>query len=245
MDISILPDEITQERPLRILVVAQHDRFGHVLSATMRGWGYEVAILPLSECIHEQSIEADILLYDLDEVFRLSSLIEERRDHGTFPSLPWLAADFARSCDEIWPKVRFCIAMSSLEISRTLLERLGVVACLQKPFAMSLLQRYVCVLRRLLQGDVRTRHTVSPHRRILVVDDHPDVADAVRHCLLYGTGYEVHIAHNGLEALEQYIDWSPHCIVTDLIMPWMNGYQVMRCLSASEVAFVVMSALLP
>jgi CheY-like chemotaxis protein len=43
------------------------------------------------------------------------------------------------------------------------------------------------------------------------------------------------------------LTWHPHCIVTDVIMPWMNGYQVMRCLAARSrhkiPAFVIMSAL--
>ena len=83
--------------------------------------------------------------------------------------------------------------------------------------------------------------------RILVVDDDIAIANAVQQCLIFESGYEVAVAYDGLAALEQCLDWRPDCIVTDLIMPWMNGYQVMRCLNAVSLqtmpAFVIMSAL--
>lgn len=43
------------------------------------------------------------------------------------------------------------------------------------------------------------------------------------------------------------IDWRPHSIVTDPIMPWTNGYQAIRCLAHYSLrglaAFVRVSAL--
>ena len=164
------------------------------------------------------------------------------------------------------------IALSSFSVSRTTLERIGAVALLQKPFEMSRLQHYLRVLRSLLlegeeiqqlgnnvaghvprargdeegPGDAAGRAD-SPKLRILVVDDDVTLANVIRKTLIFESRYEVVVAYNGLEALEQCLRWKPHCIVTDLIMPWMNGYQVMRCLAASSLqtmpAFVIMSAL--
>jgi CheY-like chemotaxis protein len=83
--------------------------------------------------------------------------------------------------------------------------------------------------------------------RILVVDDDVTIANVVRDILNFESRYEVAVAYDGLEALEQSFRWKPHCIVTDLIMPWMNGYQVIHCLAASSLqkmpSFVIMSAL--
>lgn len=80
-----------------------------------------------------------------------------------------------------------------------------------------------------------------------MVDDNLEVAETIQQCLESEPGYEIRIAFDGLEALEQYVAWQPDCIVTDLLMPWMNGYQVMRCLAAGasrrSPAFVVLSAL--
>ena len=83
--------------------------------------------------------------------------------------------------------------------------------------------------------------------RILVVEDHPRVADTIRQCLEFEPRYDIRIAEDGLNALEQCVEWQPHCIVTDLLLPYMDGYQVMRTLSAATTrrmpAFVVISAL--
>jgi CheY-like chemotaxis protein len=136
--------------------------------------------------------------------------------------------------------------LSSQSVSRSTLEQMGAVALLQKPFEMGRLQRYLRVLQRLLLEPEAIR-PLGDRRRVLVVDDDIAIADAVRQCLIVSTDYEVAVAHDGLEALEQCLDWRPHCIITDLIMPWMNGYQVMRCLNAvplhTRPAFVIMSAL--
>jgi CheY-like chemotaxis protein len=153
---------------------------------------------------------------------------------------------------------RLVIALSSRSVSRSTLEQLGVVALLYKPFEMSLLQRYLVVMQQLLQGDEPLE--LVPHQeklflgeagvgsiRILVVDDHAEVARTIRQCLECEPAYDVRIAEDGLEALEQCLSWQPQCIVTDLLMPWMNGYQVMRSLLAGQSryvpAFVVLSAL--
>ena len=65
----------------------------------------------------------------------------------------------------------------------------------------------------------------SPRATVLVVDDDVAVAEAISQCLILEAGYEVAVAHDGLEALLYCLDWRPRCIVTDLIMPSMNGYQ--------------------
>ncbi len=239
-------------RSLRVIIVGQHDRFEHVLSTTVQGWGYDVALLSPTAVMWGSDVTGDIVLYDLDESFRLSSLMTGKESRDIRNLHPNLAPDFLKSCEECWPRVHFTIALSTLSVSRTLLEHVGAVAFLQKPFAMGSLQRYLCVLQRLLLEE-HTGETVQrdgsggQKRRILIVEDNPEVADAIRQCLAYEPGYEVAVASNGLDALEQYLSWSPHCIVTDLILPWMNGYQVMRCLSAGVVravpAFVIVSAL--
>ncbi|GAC1687510.1 MAG: hypothetical protein NVS9B9_09620 [Ktedonobacteraceae bacterium] len=88
------------------------------------------------------------------------------------------------------------------------------------------------------------------HTRILVVvDDDVNIAQVIHQCLTVDVEmvFDVAVAHDGLDALEQCLHWYPHCLVTDLIMPLINGYQVMRCLAIGAArftpAFVVMSAL--
>ena len=235
-----------QRRQLRVVMIGQHDSFGQILAANIRHWGYEAVVLPSTVVMLMnkpsggvgEEIEADVLLYDLDEAFRISTLMGGR-------DMPTL---FEGSCEEWWPHVRFMIALSSRSVSRMTLEQMGAVALLYKPFEMGRLQRYLRVLQKLFSGDEVLRGGVGEtNARILVVDDDVHIADALQRCLVDEADYEVVVAHDGVEALEQYLVWRPDCIVTDLMMPWMNGYQIMRCLATRSQdampAFVVMSAL--
>ena len=242
---------IEQLRPLRVLIVDRQDNFCRVLATNIEHWGHEVVMLPATVTLcgdGENAIEGDVLLYDLDESFRALTIGKDvpTVQHGL------LASDFIQSCGQQWSHARFTIVLSSRSVSRTMLEQIGAVALLQKPFEMGRLQRYLSVLQRVVfshtdEEKLAVLEQESENIRVLVVDDDIDVAQTIRQCLIYEPGYEATVAYDGLEALERCLDWHPQCVVTDLIMPWMNGYQVMRCLSAGSLrttpAFVVMSAL--
>ncbi len=238
---------MNQRRPLRVLVIGQRNSFDQILAANVQCWGYEAVILPsIMTVLGEEGIEGDVLLCDLDEAFRIF-MLTRGRDTPTLP-MPWVKRN-----EHWWPRVPFTIALSSHSVSRATLEQIGAIAFLHKPFEMGRLQRYLRLLQRLLSeelvlpADNANSGAPGETARVLVVDDDVNIADAVRQCLVEEAGYEVAVAHDGLEAMEQYLSWHPHCIVTDLIMPWMNGYQLMRCLAARSQhvspAFVVMSAL--
>jgi len=231
---------VNQHRALRVLVIGQHNSFDQILAANVQCWGYEAVMLDA------EAIEGDVLLYDLDEAFRISMLTKGR-------DTPTLPIHLTKKIEQWWPRVRFTIALSSHSVSRATLEQIGAIAFLHKPFEMGHLQRYLQLLQKLLfeelvlpRGDA-TPDITGETTRVLVADDDVDIADALQQCLVEEAGYEVVVAYDGLEAVEQCLSWHPHCVVTDLIMPWMNGYQVMRCLAARPhhvlPAFVVMSAL--
>jgi CheY-like chemotaxis protein len=236
-----------QWRPLRILCVGLQDTVGRVVTTNIQCWGYEVigfpAALPMEVEGETESpfsvLEGDILLYDVDTSPHLV-----KQGDGTSTIQPSM---FVAEGQRL--RAPLTIALSSRSVSRSMLEQLGAVALLQKPFEMGHLQKYLSVLQRLLHSVPRQGPESAEHEkmRVLVVDDDVNVAHAIKKCLLYETSYEVVVAYNGLEALEQWLDWYPECIVTDLIMPWMNGYQVMRCLAVGAEhmmpGFVVMSAL--
>lgn len=241
---------------LRVLIAGQHTSFVHVLATNIERWGHEVTVLPAMEAQCGDSawtplsgsypgnqekravdkagkFEGDVLLYDLDASFHLPTSLECRD-----APISHTAFGFA--------SVPVTIALSSDSVSSKTLDQIGAVAVLQKPFEMGRLQHYLRVLRRLLLEVEET--PLSAHQlRVLVVDDDVSIANLIRNSLIFESKYEVAVAYDGLEALEQCLDWRPHCIVTDLIMPHLNGYQVMRCLSASSLqilpAFVIMSAL--
>ncbi len=61
---------------------------------------------------------------------------------------------------------------------------------------------------------------------ILVVDDEPDLQDALRDLLEF-EGYDVQCAGDGAEARAQAQAARPRLIILDLMMPRMNGYEFM------------------
>ena len=70
--------------------------------------------------------------------------------------------------------------------------------------------------------------------KILVVDDNLD-NQAVLVDLLSPLGFNVEQANNGREGLEKAIKWQPDVIITDLIMPEMDGFELIRQLRQSPV----------
>ena len=221
--------ELPCSSTLRVLIVGQQKGIDQVLAANIRCWGYSVNLLPTALPLLSGAVDCDVVLYDLDEAFRLATLLGNR----------------GVQLDQQWTRRILTIVLSSRSVSRTALEEMGAVAFLLKPFEMGQLQQYLRVMQRVLfEPQVPT--TGDTKRRILVVDDAEGVVNVIRRLLL-SVGYSVAVAHNGLEALELCVDWRPQCIVTDVIMPWMNGYQVIRCLAAGAArplpSFVIMSAL--
>ena len=67
--------------------------------------------------------------------------------------------------------------------------------------------------------------------RILLVDDEVDILEFVRYNLVR-EGYEVFTAQNGAEALEKAAKESPDLILLDIMMPDLDGYEVLKRLKA-------------
>jgi two-component system, OmpR family, response regulator ResD len=63
--------------------------------------------------------------------------------------------------------------------------------------------------------------------RVLVVDDEPTIAEVVSR-YLQRAGYDTRLAGNGREALEQAADDRPDVVVLDLMLPDIDGLEVMR-----------------
>lgn len=65
--------------------------------------------------------------------------------------------------------------------------------------------------------------------KILVVDDE-DRSLRLVEAMLAPEGYEVVLAHSGEEGLEKIRDTCPDIVLLDIMMPGMNGYEVLRIL---------------
>lgn len=76
---------------------------------------------------------------------------------------------------------------------------------------------------------------------ILVVEDSSFQRKAII-SLLESKGYEVYGAKNGLEALDQLDNINPDLIMTDLLMPEVDGLELMKRTQSKNIPFLVFTA---
>jgi two-component system KDP operon response regulator KdpE len=80
------------------------------------------------------------------------------------------------------------------------------------------------------------------HARVLVVDDDRQIRRALSTALA-AQGYEVETAIDGTDALARIATWSPDIVVLDLVMPGIDGFDVVRDARAwTSVPIIVLSA---
>ena len=79
---------------------------------------------------------------------------------------------------------------------------------------------------------------MSNGKTILVVDDEQDLADAVA-ALLRARGYQVVVAADGKEGLEQAVAEPPDLVLLDYELPEMDGLEVIRELRSRETTRAV------
>jgi CheY-like chemotaxis protein len=82
--------------------------------------------------------------------------------------------------------------------------------------------------------------------RVMVVDDDPDIRVALEMCL-DSEGYDVEACVDGQDALERLgLGQRPEAIILDLMMPRMNGFEVLEALKAESrwagIPVVIVSA---
>ena len=78
--------------------------------------------------------------------------------------------------------------------------------------------------------DVSERVTLNK-RRVLVADDNRDIAETMAEILRL-EGHEVHLAFDGIEAFERYLQLKPEVVVLDIGMPGQRGDEVARTIRA-------------
>ena len=66
---------------------------------------------------------------------------------------------------------------------------------------------------------------------ILIAEDSKTQVEILRH-LLESDGYSVKVAYNGREALDQIKKEQPDLVLTDVMMPEMNGYELCKNLKS-------------
>ena len=82
-------------------------------------------------------------------------------------------------------------------------------------------------------------------RKILVVDDERHIVRLIQ-VNLERQGYQVVTAHDGKEALEKVASEKPDLVVLDVMMPYMDGFEVLRTLrrnpETAELPVIMLTA---
>jgi CheY-like chemotaxis protein len=86
-------------------------------------------------------------------------------------------------------------------------------------------------------GEIALRPSSPTKKLILIVDDDPDVLSFVEMCAT-AQGFRVVTASNGNDAARKLEARAPDLIVTDLMMPGQNGYELLRNLQAAGQAAI-------
>ncbi|MEJ7650557.1 MAG: response regulator transcription factor [Nakamurella sp.] len=75
--------------------------------------------------------------------------------------------------------------------------------------------------------------------RALVVDDERTLAELVGMALRY-EGWEIRSAHDGVTAVAQARDFQPDVIVLDVMLPDLDGFEVLRRIRAAQITVPVL-----
>lgn len=82
---------------------------------------------------------------------------------------------------------------------------------------------------------------------ILVIDDNRSIVELVRHVLTLQGRYHVVVAYDGAGGLAQFYEHRPQCVIVDVRMPGIDGYQVVRAIrgdaESADTPLIILSAL--
>ncbi len=202
----------------RILIIDDDADFSSIIKTTLEARGYEVAV-----CAEPSACEwmlrdfsPELLILDLMMGGRMEGALLARRlkgDGGACRNIPILVVTGVRQqTGFFW-----------LRDPRDPVY-LPVEEVVEKPVKPAdLAQR----IERLLAK--RGGSAIGPRRTLLIIDDNPTMRAACMEVLLRVPEYVVAVAQDGMSGLEMLRRYEPDLLLVDLLMPEMDGVEVIRC----------------
>lgn len=75
--------------------------------------------------------------------------------------------------------------------------------------------------------------------KILIVDDDENICEVIK-MYLETTGYNVKVAHDGKAAKEEFVNFSPNLVVLDMMLPGIDGMEVLKWIRKNSNVPVIM-----
>ncbi len=84
-------------------------------------------------------------------------------------------------------------------------------------------------------------------KTVLVIDDNPTIVELIKYAVNLQGMYHVIVAYDGIQGLERVNNDHPDCVIIDVKMPRMDGYQLVRCLRGdtrtADTPLIILSAM--
>ena len=75
--------------------------------------------------------------------------------------------------------------------------------------------------------------------RVLIIEDDPAQASLIQRAFVQAGLVDCQLAHTGLEALELFDSFRPQIVVTDVMLPQLNGLDCARALRERDPGVVI------
>jgi two-component system alkaline phosphatase synthesis response regulator PhoP len=84
-------------------------------------------------------------------------------------------------------------------------------------------------------------------KKVLVIDDNPTIVELIKYAVNLQGAYKVVVAYDGVQGLERVFIEKPDCLIIDVKMPKMDGYQLVRCMRGdartADIPLIILSAM--